>query len=582
MPYAPLPPTLEVQRQHVLWRLTHLAAVLLTAPILAYAAFYWLSDRPALAITEALSAVGVLAVYGEGWRRRDPGLGLHGMALVTWILLALVVVQHGGLLSPALLWLTLLSPLLMFAGAWQGILVGGLTIAFVAGLYFAQSAGWLPVVAETPMAQRALSAGLITLLFGVFAWYSLRWRNRLAQELSKARDDAIRAKRRQCRFIANLNHEIRTPMNALVTGARLLARLDLEDEQQSLVKAMERSADHLLSLANDVLDHARLEEGQVRLEAIEFSVRDLVRSAVEMFTPAAGSKRIELTLSADASLSDVWIGDPTRLRQVLINLLSNAVKFTTDGEVKLRVSSHTQRDVGPLLLFEVTDTGTGMSPSVQERLFTPYEQGDASIARHHGGTGLGLSICRELVNLMNGTITVESTPGSGTVFRVAVALRVVDAEARERSALPGTNSVTLSRSVRVMLVEDDPVNRTIMEAALKDLGAQVLSAKDGQHALDQLPQSQVDVVLMDCHMPGMDGFSAARLWREREAELGYRRLPIIALTGETHPGSRQACIAAGMDDYLAKPASARDLTAMLARWAFVGCPARQGSRGDLT
>jgi signal transduction histidine kinase/ActR/RegA family two-component response regulator len=500
--------------------------------------------------------------------RRNPGLGLYGMALVTWVLLALIVVQHGGLLSPALMWLTLLSPLLMLAAsAWQGLIVGAMTIAFVAGLYLAQSVGWLPVVAETPLAQRALSAGLITTLFGVFAWYSLRWRNRLTRELSEARDDAIQAKRRQGRFIANLNHEIRTPMNALAVGARLLTRLDLEEEQQSLIKAMERSADHVLSLVNDVLDHARLEEGQVRLEAIEFSVRDLVRGAVEIFTPAARSKRIELTPSMAELLPDVWVGDPTRLRQVLANLLSNAVKFTKNGEVQLRVSSSAQRDSGALLQFEVKDTGSGMSPSVQERLFTPYEQGDASIARHHGGTGLGLSICLELVNLMNGTITVESARGSGSVFRVAVPLRVVEADALERSLLPGTNPVTLHGPVRVMLVEDDPVNRMIMEAALRDLGAQVLTAKDGQQALDQLPQIQVDLVLMDCQMPGMDGFTAARLWRERETGVGDRHLPIIALTGETDLESRDACAAAGMDDYLAKPVSARDLTAMLARWA---------------
>ncbi|CAG1019929.1 two-component system, sensor histidine kinase [Burkholderiaceae bacterium] len=566
MPHAALPPSLEDLRQRAQWRLLHLAGGLLVTPTLAFAVFYGLNGRWGLAVTEAIAAVSLLALYAEGRRRRDPAFGLRGMALVTWVLLAMVIVQHGGLHSPALMWMILLSPLLMLAGARLGLVIAGLTIVFVAGLFVAHYQGWLPVAYAVPLAQRALSAVLITTLFGVFAWYSLKWRNRFARELSEARDAAIQAERRQARFIASLNHEIRTPINALAAGARLLARRDLEEEQQSVVKAMERSADHLLILVNDVLDHARLEEGQVQLEAIEFSLRDLLRGVVEMFMPAARSQGIGLTLAISDPLPDVWVGDPTRLRQVLTNLLSNAVKFTVRGDVQLRVHSLAQGESDPLLLIEVKDTGPGMSRAVQERLFVPYQQGDASIARHHGGTGLGLSICRELVTLMKGTIAVESAPGSGSLFRVAVPLRTVGAEATEGAPPPRTLPVELSGSVRVMLVEDDPVNRMIMEATLRDLGAQVLSAEGGQHALDQLPQARVDVILMDCQMAGMDGFTATRRWRERETELGCPRVPVIALTGDTHPEARQACIAAGMDDYLAKPVSASDLTAMIAHW----------------
>lgn len=535
---------------------------------LAFAVFYGLNGRWGLAVTEATASAGLLALYAEGRRRSDPVFGLLGMALVIWAVLAMVVVQHGGLHSPALMWMTLLSPLLMLAGARLGLAVAALTIAFVSALYVAHSQAWLPVVADVPLAQRAISAALITALFGVFAWYSLKWRNRLARELSEARDAAIQAERRQGRFIASLNHEMRTPINALAAGTQLLARLDLAQEQQTLVKAMERSVDHLLILINDVLDHARLEEGQVRLEAIEFSLRDLASGVIQMFTPAARSKGLGLTLAIADALPDAWVGDPTRLRQVLANLVSNAVKFTAQGEVGLIVSSLAQGDSAPLLLFEVRDTGPGMPRSVQERLFIPYEQGDASISRHHGGTGLGLSICRELVTLMKGSIAVESAPGSGSLFRVAVPLRSVDRDPAQRPGPSHAEPAKLSGSVRVMLVEDDPVNRTIMEAALKDLGAHVLTAENGEHALDQLPLARVDLILMDCQMPGMDGFTVTRRWREREVELGRPRVPILALTGETCPEIRQACIAAGMDDYLAKPVSRKDLTAMMSHWTI--------------
>ena len=510
MPHAPPPPSLDDLRRRAQWQLLHLAAGLLAVPTLAFAVFYGLHGRWGLAVTEAIAAICLVALYAEGWRRRDPVFGLHGMALVTWAVLAMVVVQHGGLQSPALMWMTLLSPLLMLSGARLGLVVAGMTIVFVACLYVAQSRQWLPVAADVPLAQRAVSAALITTLFGVFAWYSFKWRNRLARELSEARDAAIQAERRQGRFIASLNHEIRTPINALAAGAQLLARLDLEDDQKSVVRAMEHSADHLLVLVNDVLDHARLEEGQVRLEAIEFSLRDLLGSVTQMYMPAARSKGLDLRLAIADALPDLWLGDPTRLRQVLTNLLSNAVKFAARGGVELRASSLAPGDATPLLLLEVEDTGPGMSPSVQERLFIPYEQGDESIARHHGGTGLGLSICRELVTLMRGTISVDSVPGSGSLFRVALPLRSANAGATPAPARPQAAAGQLSRSVRVMLVEDDPVNRTIMEATLRNLGAQVLSAENGQHALDQLPQAGVDVILMDCQMPGMDGYTATR------------------------------------------------------------------------
>jgi signal transduction histidine kinase/CheY-like chemotaxis protein len=551
-----------------MWRVLHLGFWLSALPILLFAAFYLLRGRPMLALVE-LAAVGIMAVgYVVGLRQATPRLGMQIVAIGDWLLLAVLIVMHGGLRSPAVAWIVLLAPLLMLAGLRLALVMTVATVLFMGGLYWAETSGWLPPFREVPLLQRAVSAALVAGLFAVFARYALNWRNRLAAELEAARDAALEASRLKDRFIANLNHEIRTPLNALVAGARLVGRRSHNDEEQSLVKAMQHSADHLLNLVNDVLDHARLEAGEVHIEPIEFSLRELADSALGMFGAAAQGKRITLQLEFDDQLPDVWVGEPIRLRQVLTNLLSNAVKFTPNGGgVTLRVAGARSSQGGSALRFEVQDSGPGISASTQARLFRAFEQGDSSITRRFGGTGLGLSICKDLLRLMNGTIELESQPGEGSTFRVIVPLepargdpdRPVTTRTMDRTALPS--------ELTVLLVEDDAVNRIVMEAVLRDLGVRAISADSGARALALLETAVVDLVLMDCQMPGMDGLTVTRQWRSKEPLLKRRRVPIIALTGETHAGARAACFDAGMDDYLTKPVSGRDLGAVLSRWA---------------
>ncbi len=556
------------------WRVLHVAFWLPGSAAVFYAPLYAQRGQLALALSECV-ALGVMAVaYGLAVQLKRPMAGLQAIAVIGWLLLAVLIVLNGGLRSPAVAWIILLPPMLMLAHARLALAMTVATVLFMAGLYVAEQFSWLLAVQEVPLAQRALSAVLVASLFTVFSWFALHSRVRLATELDAARGAAIEANRLNERFIANLNHEIRTPMNALVAGARLLGRKNVGAEQQSLVQAMQRSADHLLALVNDVLDHSRLEAREMRFDPIEFSLRDLTASALEMFGAVAQSKEIALRLDHDETIHDVWIGDPTRLRQVLANLLSNAVKFTPwRGQVVLRVSPAMAPGGGTALRFEVQDSGPGISAQTQARLFKPYEQGDASITRRYGGTGLGLSICKELLRLMQGTIEVESKLGVGSTFRVLVPIERAIANLHHPLTTRAMDHAMLPVDLTVLLVEDDAVNRMVMEAVLRDIGVKVLTAESGERALDLLERASIGLVLMDCQMPDMDGLTTTRRWRSKEATRQRARVPVIALTGEAHSGARLACLDAGMDDYLTKPVSGRDLNAMLARWATPRSPA---------
>jgi signal transduction histidine kinase/CheY-like chemotaxis protein len=562
--------SVDVQRE-LTWRLLRLAFWLSAGTALLYLVANLQRGRFSLALIDAVSLTASTLSYGVSTRLDRPQAGLQAIAVVAWLSLAVTITLHGGLRSPAIAWIVVLAPLLMLAGVKFALAMAAATVALIAALYVAEASGWTPPYVEVPLLQRAVSAVLITCLFALSARYALRWRTRLADDLEAVRDAAIEDNRLKGRFIANLNHEIRTPMNALVAAAQLLGRQQMGSEQRVLVQAVQHSADHLLALVNDVLDYERLEAGEVRLDAVEFSLRELTGATLGMFSAQAEAKQLSLTLDLQHGLPDLWIGDPTRLRQVMCNLVSNSIKFTpAHGHVVLRVADSSARsDLGSAVCFEVVDSGPGITADAQAGLFQPYRQGDASIARRFGGTGLGLSICKELLLLMKGTIEVESQPGAGSTFRVAVPLVRGDSKG-QRAATGPMRAPELPAELTVMLVEDDPVNQIVMEAVLRDLGVRALTAGSGEQALQLLAEEAVDVVLMDCHLPGMDGLAATRHWRGEEARRQRARLPVIGLTGDVYAGAREACLEAGMDDYLTKPVSRDDLGAALARWAPAG------------
>jgi signal transduction histidine kinase/CheY-like chemotaxis protein len=563
-----------------MWRLLRLAFWLSALPALLYVVANVQRGRMELALIDGVALAALTLGYRVSFRLGQPGTGIRAIAIIDWLVLAVTITMHGGLHSPALAWIVLLAPLLMLGGLKLALAMTAATVALITGLYVAEASGWAPLYREVPLLQRAVSAVLITCIFALSAWYALRWRERLVGELEAVRDAAIEANRLKGRFIANLNHEIRTPMNALVAAAQLLSRQQLRGEQRSLVQVVQHSADHLLALVNDVLDYERLEAGEVRLDALEFSLRDLTAATVEMFGPQAEGKQLSLSLELMEGLPDVWIGDPTRLRQVLCNLLSNSIKFTpAHGRVVLRVASTATPEGGTALCFEVVDSGPGITADAQARLFQPYGQGDAPIARRFGGTGLGLSICKDLLRLMKGSIEVESQPGAGSTFRAVVPLVRTSREGRPLTSTESMRPADLPADLNVMLVEDNIVNQTVMEAMLRDLGVQVLTAGSGEQALELLEKRAIDLVLMDCHMPEMDGLTTTRRWRGEEARQHRPRVPVIGLTGDVYTGARAACLEAGMDDYLTKPASRADIGAVLTRWAPRGTTA-MGGRED--
>ncbi len=274
----------------LMWRLLRLAFWLSAGTALLYMLANFQRGRLALALIDGVSLAALALGYRVSIRLGRPETGIQAIAIIVWLTLALTITMHGGLRSPAIAWIVLLAPLLMLAGLKLALAMTAATVALIAGLYVAEVSGWMPLYLEVPLFQRAVSAVLITCLFAVAAWYAHRWRERLAEELEAVRDAAIEANRLRGRFIANLNHEIRTPMNALVAAAQLLGRQHLGGEQRSLVQVVQHSADHLLALVNDVLDYERLEAGEVRLDAIEFSLRDLADSAIGMFGRAGRSQ----------------------------------------------------------------------------------------------------------------------------------------------------------------------------------------------------------------------------------------------------------------------------------------------------
>ena len=388
--------------------------------------------------------------------------------------------------------------------------------------------------------------------------------------LVKAKEDAMRRAKARANFLASMSHEIRTPLNGVLGMLGLALEGELDATKQHRLQIALSAGESLLGILNDILDISKVEAGKLNLENIPFDLSSLIEECATLHTQQARNKGVELIAETDPSFPSQFLGDPTRIRQILNNLLSNAIKFTNSGNV--RISAHYSEGT---LTIAVVDTGIGMSKEGLRRIFSPFSQADTQTTRLYGGTGLGLTLCRQLIERMHGEIKVDSKEQKGTRFTVILPLPVYShlatdsvGKLTETTELPKTVTKP-QRPLRILLVEDNEVNQMVAGMLLKKMGHQSDTAENGLLAIEALKQQHYDLVLMDCQMPVMDGYETTRKIRENPE---WHDLPVIAVTANVMQGDRDDCFACGMNDYITKPYNRDQLSAAITRWTAYSEP----------
>ena len=486
------------QRQRLVYVISMTASSLTWC---ALGARLWFTDAEAYRLT-AMAVFAGLMIHAQGFSFRSP-TALAAMAV-----------------APAILWFAL--P--VFWGGYSGPGMVTLTI------------------------------GLALLLAYVAA--SARANVRTAAQLAFAEREATAANLAKSAFLAMMSHELRTPMNGVLGMARALQRTSLDPRQQGYVETILRSGDGLMAILNDVLDISKIEAGRMDLEVEAFDLKELGDQVIELWAEGAAAKRLSLTCQADPQLPPRVLGDETRVRQIVMNLVSNALKFTEAGSVRVEIYAAPSADGDGGIEMRVVDTGIGMTAEQLAGLFRPFVQAETSTARKFGGTGLGLAICRELATRMGGEIDVESQPGRGSIFRVWLPLPAAEApEAADEAprALP---------PLRVLVADDNPINLAVARAVLEAAGVSIETAADGAEALERLRVEAFDLVLMDVHMPLMDGVEA--VGRIRDGQAGAVDVPVIALTADAMAGEEARLKGLGFDALQHKPVQPGALIAAIA------------------
>ncbi len=424
------------------------------------------------------------------------------------------------------------------------------------------------------LAWRACHARALKQEDGSLLWHGIFMditdRQQQAGAIIEANARADAASQAKSAYLENMTHEIRTPMNIILGMSYLTLETELAPSQRDYLENIRISAEHLLSLINDILDLSKIEAGLLEVETIEFDLHETVAKLSKLMVSKINDKGLRFETHIAPTTPNALLGDPLRVSQVLINFIANAIKFTQQGTISLHISCHEQTVDGALIDFEVRDTGIGMTEKECSRMFQHFQQADASISRKYGGTGLGLAISKQLVELMGGTVGVESTPGKGSKFKFSIRVaKNLDAGIvnREQEAQAAQAAAALAKAAmqgrKILLVEDQPLNQRVAQAMLKNAGAQVELAENGQVALNILRIQHFDCVLMDMQMPVMDGVVATRAIR---ADPALANNLVIAMTANASMHNQAMCMAAGMNDFITKPIKPALLYAALAKW----------------
>jgi len=389
--------------------------------------------------------------------------------------------------------------------------------------------------------------------------------NRIQNQLLLAKEKAEMATNAKSLFLANMSHEIRTPMNGVVGMVEALKSTQLTEEQQEFLEIIDISSDNLLSVINDILDFSKVEAGQIEFENTTFNIHDSIEEVIKMISFKTNQKDLYLNFNFDRKIPEFLIGDPLRIKQILINLINNAVKFTTDGGITVYCKLVSLVNKTIEIKINVIDTGIGISPEVKGKLFKSFTQADASTTRKYGGTGLGLAISKSLTKMMNGEIGVDSVEGKGATFWFTIKLKTTS----EESIIEEFENEDIGKSkksLHILVAEDNSINQRVAQYNLEKLGHKIEIAENGELAVKMFESNNYDLIFMDIQMPIMDGLDATKKIRSIELKAGKtKKIPIVAMTANTLKGDKENFMNAGMTDYIGKPFKANELSTLIRR-----------------